>query len=84
MGHVPQRHLRVVVLVRLGRGLAVELDGLLRAEVDAGEALRAVVAATGFAVLEGDIALRAHVSADAAAHTKVGVDSRREHRQCAA
>ena len=74
----------MVVLVRFWRGLAVELHGLLRTEVDAGEALRAVVAATGFAVREGDVALRAHVSADAATHTEVGVDSRRKHRQCAA
>ena len=82
--HIPHRHLRVVVLVCLGRRLAVELDGLLRAKVDAGEALRAVVAAAGFAVREGDVPLRAHVSADAAAHAEVSVDGGREHRQCAA
>ena len=73
-----------MVLVRFGRGLAVEFHGLLRAEVDAGEALRAVVAAMGFAVGEGDIALRAHLGADAATHTQVGVDGGCEHRQRAA
>ena len=71
-------------MVRLGRGLEVELHGLLRTEVDAGEALRAVAAAVGFAVRKRDVALRAHVSADAATHAQVGVDGRREHRQRAA
>ena len=66
------------------RGLMVELHGLLRAEVDAGEALRAVVAAMGFAIRKGNVALWTHVSADAAAYTKVGVDGGREHRQGAA
>ena len=74
----------MVVLVRLGRGLVVELHSLLRTEVDAGEALRAVVAATGFAVRKGNVPLRAHVSANAATHTKVGIYGRREHRQRAA
>ena len=67
-----------------GRGLVVELHGLLRTEMDAGEALRAVVAAMGFAIRKGDVALWTHVSADAAAYTKVGVDGGREHRQRAA
>lgn len=71
-------------MVRFGRGLAVEFHGLLRAEVDAGEALRAVVAAMGFAVGEGDIALRAYFGANAATHAQVGVDGGCEHRQRAA
>ena len=36
---------RMVVLMRFGRGLVVEFYGLLRAEMDTGETLRAVVAA---------------------------------------
>lgn len=74
----------MVVLVRFGRGLAIEFHGLLRAEMDAGEALRAVVAAMGFAVGEGDIGLRAYVSANAATYAQVGVDGGCEHRQRAA
>ena len=59
--------------MRFGRGLAVELDGLLRTEIDEGEALRAVIAAMGFDVREGDVPLRAHVGADAAATQRSGL-----------
>lgn len=55
--------------MRFGRRLAVELHSLLRAEMDTGETLRAVVAAMGFAIRKGDVALWTHVGADATAHT---------------
>lgn len=48
--HFSHRYFRVVVLVRLGSGFVVEFHGLLRTEVDAGEALRAVIATMGFAI----------------------------------
>ena len=73
-----------MVLVGFGGGFAVELHGLMGAEVDAGEALCAVAAAAGLAVSKGDVALWAHLGTEAAAYTLVGVDRQGEHGQRAA
>lgn len=60
-----------------GRRFAIEFDGLLWTEMDASQALRAVVAAAGFAVGNGYVVLRAYFGTDTTADAFVAIDSRR-------
>lgn len=79
--HIGDRHLRVMVLMGLGGGFAVELHGLLRTEMDAGETLGTVGAAKGFAVDNGDIVLRTDIPAYPTGDALVKIYCRREHGQ---
>ena len=76
--HIGDRHLRVMVLMGLGGGFAVELHGLMGAEVDASEALGTVAATAGLAFCKGDVALWAHLGTDAAGDASVGIYGRCE------
>lgn len=65
-----------------GRRFAIEFDGLLWTEMDASQALCAVVAAVGFAIGNGYIALWAYFGTDTTADAFVAIYSRCEQGQC--
>lgn len=81
--HLKHLNLWMMVLMFFRGWLAAELHGLLRAEVDAGEALRAMLPAPGLAIGDDDVFLRTDVGADAASNALLHIDGRSEHRQCA-
>lgn len=68
----------MVILMGFRSRFAVDLNGLLWAEVDASEALGTVAATAGLAFCKGDVALWAHLGTDAAGDASVGIYGRCE------
>lgn len=64
----------MMVLILLLRGLVANLHSLLGAKVYAGKALGAVLANPGLLLCNCDVAVGAHLSADATADAFVHID----------